>query len=597
MLEAGYQPFVVILTIIMLFICIYKEVFRASVCFLLAILVFMVTGLLSGEALLEGFSNQIIAVIILLIVITAGLRKNFNIEKIFDKLFKTQSSYQSFIFRMMTKVAFISSFINNTPVVALMTPYVYEWGKRNNISPSKLLIPLSFATIMGGMLTIIGTSTTLVLNGFLLSNELPEIDSLHLLYVGLAVVTTGILFITFFGDKLLPNNTDALEKFSNNKREYLVETELELNSILIGKTVAEAELRNLQGIYLVEIIRDNKCISPVTPQEVIQKNDLLIFAGDTNQIATLVNSNKGIKIPKHGAKDGFEKNIQVIEAVVGFESTLLNQTPKEIGFRNRYNAAVIAIHRNGKRLSGKIGNMKLLAGDLLLLYAGPDFSAKVDFYKDLHVITKIREINNLSVVKSLSLLLGALISIGLVIINFISLFEGLFIIFALMAAMNLINIKDVKTSIDLDMLAILVFSLAIGKVIVDTKTGELGASLLIDLLMPWGNVAILAGVMLITTILTSMISNVGAVSITFPLAYGISSQLGVDGAPLYLIIAFSASAAFLTPVGYQTNLIVFGPGGYTFKDFFKIGLPMTIVYLCTVMAMILMIYKTEIFGI
>jgi len=218
----AFQSYFVLIILFLIFTLIYLEVLRPSVSFLLAVLIFTITGILDTEHVLAGFSNSSIAVIILLIVVTAGLRKNYRLELIFDLVFKKSKTYRNFLIRMMAQVSILSAMINNTAVVALMTPYVYNYGRKNNIAPSKLLIPLSYATIMGGMITLIGTSTTLVLNGFITEAGLKELRFNDLILIGSAVTITGISFIIFLGYKLLPNHTDTLQNFSENKGNTLL---------------------------------------------------------------------------------------------------------------------------------------------------------------------------------------------------------------------------------------------------------------------------------------------------------------------------------------------------------------------------------------
>lgn len=587
----------VITVLFVLFFLLYRNLVRPSLGFLFVVLIFMVTGILTTNDVLSGFSNPSIASILLLILITAGLRKNFNIERIFDLIFKQSRTYKGFLIRMMSQVALLSSFINNTPVVALMTPYVFNWGKNHRIAPSKLLIPLSYATILGGMITLIGTSTTLVLNGFLIDFSLPGLNPYHLLFTGLAVTVTGIFFLASFGYKLLPKHSDTLQSFKEKQREYLLEAKLSYAAKIVNQTVIDAGLRNLKGVYLVEIIRKNKVISPVEPGELIEQDDVLIFAGDTQNIMDLIKQDNGLMLPEdvnHTVNDN--SKVDVVEAVVSNNSSLIGKTAKEGKFRERYDAAIVAVHRNGEKLRGKIGDIKLNSGDLLLLYAGSDFINRADLYRDIYVVSKLREITKPGLKKFYALGLSVVAAILLLIFGKMSLFASLLIIFSIMAAFNLISLQDVKQELDLNMIAILVFSLAIGQAIIKTGTGNLLSSYLIDLLQPFGMVAILVGLLLVTTLLTSFITNVGAISITFPLAYAIAQNLQIEGAPLYLGIAYAASAAFLTPIGYQTNLIVYGPGGYTFKDFFRIGLPVTLIYLTIVTIMLILLYQDVFIG-
>lgn len=590
MIPHPYEAYFVITIIFITFYITFKELVRPSLLFLMAVLLFVVTGVIAPEELLAGFSNSSIASIVLLILLTAGIRKNFNIEYLFDKIFKSAKSYRSFLLRMMAQVTVISSVMNNTPVVAAMTPYVFNWGKKHNISPSKLLIPLSFATICGGMITLIGTSTTLVLNGFLNDFDLPSLDIGHLFIIGVAVSTTFIIFILTIGHKLLPDHTDLLDEFKRNKREYLIETQLNPSSSLINRKVKEGGLRNLKGIYLVEIIRENRVISPVEPAEIIEINDTLIFAGNTTDIVDLIKPETGIMLPEPAIFMDDDK-IEVVEVVISNNSSLIGKSIKNSDFRKRYDAAIVAVHRNGEKLSGKIGEIKISAGDLLLVYAGANFRDRVDLYRDLYIISNLREIIKPNRKKMVILGLLALIAVIFLAFDFFSLFTSLLIIFAIMTGLHMISLHDIKRELDVNMIAILVLSLALGQATIKSGAAEMIAGVTLNALEPFGSFAILCGLLLFTTILTSFITNVGAVAIAFPLAYSMSNSLQIDGTPFYLAVAFAASAAFMTPIGYQTNLIIYGPGGYTFKDFFKVGIPATLVYLLTTLICLSIIYR------
>ena len=471
-----------------------------------------------------------------------------------------------------------------------MTPYVFRWGRRNNISPSKLLIPLSYATIMGGMITLVGTSTTLVLNGFMTDRGLGGIPGLPLLYTGLAVCATGIVFMVTLGHRLLPDRKDILANFEQNKREYLVETALSQNSPLAGQNVLDAGLRSLKGIYLVEIVRQQKIISPVDPQEQLQGDDVLIFAGETEYIVDLVDNGRGLTLPEH-ANTRNQDQVNVIEAVVGANSNLIGHTAKEIAFRERYDAAIVAIHRNGERISGKIGEITLRQGDLLLPLRGQELSQSGRLVpRYLHRLAGQGSFFNPIEKRSRLFWPSWWRPLAQSSPDTCRCLWALLIIFAAMVTLRMLTLPDIKREVDINLVGILVFSLALGEAMIRTGSGDLLAQGILSLTQGYGTTVVMVSLLLMTTLLTSFITNVGAVSITFPLAYALSNSLGVDGTPFYLTIAFAASAAFLTPIGYQTNLIVYGPGGYNFRDFLRVGLPVTVIYLVTVLVMLRWLY-------
>lgn len=589
MIPQYLQAYLVIAIIIVSFVLIYRQVLRPPVTLLLANLVFVLTGILTVPELLAGLANESIISIVLLILLTAGIRKNFEIEMLFDRLYQNMKSYRMFLMAMMTKVAVVSSMMNNTPVVAAMTPYVFNWGRKNNIAPSKLLIPLSYATICGGMITLIGTSTTLVLNGFLIKNDLIPLNTTHIFYIGVAVTVLIVLYIGFLGYRLLPEKSHLLEDFKKNRREYLAETCLQEHSALIGNSILEGGLRNLTGVYLVEILRDGEVITPVEPTEVIEANDVLIFAGDTQEILDLVTSNLGLILPADASVMKPE-NPRLIELVVSNHSNLVGGKVQHSDFRNRYNAAIVAMHRNGERLSGKIGEQVIHSGDLLLVFAGPQFENQLDLYRDMFVVSESNETEKPAANKKIATAIIGIVGLALLISGQFSLFLSLLIVFAIMAGFKMISLQDIKREIDLSLLAILVFSLSLGTAVVKSGAGDMVANTLIEFFSQWGNSGILVALLLVTSLLTSFVSNVGAVSVTFPIAFALSESLAIDNGLFYLAVAFAASAAFSTPIGYQTNLMVYGPGGYNFKDFLRMGFPVTLIYLTVVFLMLRWLY-------
>ncbi|MCZ6521313.1 MAG: SLC13 family permease [Bacteroidetes bacterium] len=587
-----FDPYFVLIVIGIAFFLTYRNILQPSVSLLLAVIAFMAIGILTPQEVLAGFSNDKIASILLLILIAAGIRKNFKIEIWFNRIFSKATSYRRFMLQMMAQSAVVSSMINNAPVVALLTPYVVDWAKKHKISPSKLLIPLSFATITGGMLTVIGTSTTLLLNGFLTSTQSENIRNSDLILPGLMVVVTGIVFFMLIGHKLLPDHKDLVDTFESNKGEFLVEAELSKDSDLHGQTVADAGLRQMTGGYLVEIIRQDRVIYPVNPEEKLLQGDSLTFAGEKNAILKFIDENNGLVFPEHASKF-YGESQNVIECVISSRSSLVGKKIKDSNFRERYDAAIVAIQRDGERVAGKIGDVRLQPGDLLLVFSGTGFIERADVYRDLYIVSRQQKTK----LSNRRLYRAFLTTVATILFLFIygelSLFPSLLIVFSIMIAFKLITMTDIKRELDLNLVAILVFSLAIGTAMINTGAGSMVAQSIINVLAPYGNLAVLIGLVAIATMLTSVIGNVGAVSICFPLAFALSSSLGISGQPLYLGLAFGASAAFMTPISYQTNLIIFGPGGYSFKDFFKVGLPMTIAYLTVAILGILYLYQDQ----
>ncbi len=577
---------ILIISIVLVFIVIslYKEIIGPAFTFFIGVIILGFFGILTPKEILSGMANEQIAVIILLLLIGNIIRKTDIIDWLFDRFFRNTSTYRGFLGRMIFVVAGFSAFLNNTPLVAIMMPYVHNWGKKNNIAPSKLLIPLSYAAILGGCATLIGTSTNLIVNGMvtdqLIISGLEPLELFDFTLVGLPMIFLGSAYLILFGNKLLPLRKDAMSDFSSKSREYLVEAGIRSNSKIIGKTIEEAGLRNLKGLYIVEISRGNQILSAVSPTVVLQEGDVLVFAGDTETIAEMINSDIGLALTQVGMFSR-RSHTAVLEVVVSHNSSLIAKTVRQTGFRGKYDAAILAVHRNGERISGKIGKVRLKAGDVLLLLAGDDFNKRSNDTNDFYLISRIREFKNLELYKSIILIGGLFAAITISALGVISLFMALMILMIVILALKITSPKDIPKSIDYNLAIIIVLSLALGTAMIKTGMADIIANFIISVFKPFGSIGLLFGIFLITNLLASYITNKAAAAIIFPISVTAAINLGLPTTPFILIVAFGAAANFITPIGYQTNLMVYGPGGYSFKDYMKIGFPLTIIYMFT----------------
>ena len=589
---------IVSLVLLFMIIALYRELFRPATVFLIAIVFLSIFGILTPQEILKGFANEQIAVILLLLVIGDIIKKTEILNYFFDRAFKKAKTANGFLSRMMLYVSSISAFFNNTPLVALLVPYVMNWGKKHGVAPSKLLIPLSYAAILGGGITLIGTSTNLILNGLVVESGYPSLELFDFAYVGIPMSLIGLLYFLFVGKKLLPAKQDVLEDFISKAREYLVETKINSGSPLVNKTIEAAGLRRLKGLYLVEIIRKQQYISPVSPQEVLKEGDTLTMVGATKTVAELVNTKMGLSLPEE-IDVAFGSKMNVIEAVVPFNSSLIGDKVKDTNFRAKYDAAILAVHRNGEKLSGKIGDIVLEPGDLLLLLVGADFATRTEGINDYYIISRIKEIYNIDVKRAAFLLSGTLLAILLAALKNwsvlqplnLSLFKNLTILLTIFLVTRTINTTEVRTSINVTIWIIAAFALALGSALEKTGTAQLAAGWVIDVCRPFGTLGIMAGIFIITSMLAGYMSYVAAISITFPIAMSIALSLGQNYIPFALLVAFGASANFFTPIGYQTNLMVYGPGGYSFKDFFKVGFPLVIIYMIVTIAILATVFE------
>jgi di/tricarboxylate transporter len=550
-------------------------------------------GVLTPAEILQGFSNEQILVIIMLLLLGDIIRKTAVIDSLFDRIFQKATTYKGFMARMMLSVALFSAFLNNTPLVAIMMPYVHRWSRNHNVNPSKLLIPLSYAAILGGCATLIGTSTNLIVNGLVQDqNILPGMPSLGLFefaWVGVPMMVIGFLYLMLFGNRLLPDKKDVVSTFTQNTREYLVEVQVHKGSSLCNKSIEEAQLRNLKGLYLVEIRRPYETVAAVSPSEIIRHNDILVFAGNTETIADMVNSNRGL-VPTEVGMFSKKNHTQVREVVISHNATLIGKTVREANFRGKYDAAIIAIHRNGERLSGKLGDVKLKAGDVLLLLTGDDYSQRSSDTRDFYNISKVRDFRKLRFYESFILLGGIATAVILSGLGVTSLFFALSVLLMIILLFKIASPRDLPKSIDYNLALIIAMSLALGTAMTKTGVAEMIAQFIISVFKPFGDIGLLAGIYFITAVLGAYITNKASAALIFPISLTLAVDLGYNPLPFVLVVAFASAANFITPIGYQTNLMVYGPGGYSFKDFARIGTPLTIIYMIVTIFMLWAVY-------
>ncbi len=559
----------------------WRRVFPPPVVFLTAVAVLTAAGLLSPVEALAGFANESIAVMILLISISSVIRKTGVLEWFFERKLRPSHRYRRFLAQLMPFVAGVSSFMNNTPVVAMLVPVVRDWGKRNGVALSKLLIPVSYAAILGGMTTLIGTSTNLIVNSLSQESGLGSMSILDFTPVGLMMLGAGLIYILFAGYRMLPSRREPADGLIENPREYLVETVISEGSELAGKTVEKARLRNLKGLFLTEIVRDGRKIVPVSPEEVLEEGDTLILAGDTATVADLITSSRGLSL-RQLTDPPAAGRLKVIEAVVSNRSTLAGSKVRNSEFRGRFNAAILAVHRQGERLRGKIGEIVLQPGDLLLLLAGSGFRKRVESGDDLFLISKVAEIHKIDTGRAVFTLVSMFACIGLAIAGVVPLFRSLIVLLALFLITRTMSLSDLRRSLDMNLLAVAVFALALGRAVTSTGLGTEFSCMVISVSAPLGVIGIIAALYLVTNVLAGLVTTVAAASIVFPFAAVSAAALGVDPKPFVLAVAYGATANFSTPVGYQTNLMVYGPGGYRFGDYFRIGAPLSLI--CWVVA-------------
>jgi di/tricarboxylate transporter len=548
----------------------------AELILLAGVSLLLLGGVLTPAQALAGFANEGMVTVALMYVIVAGLRETGAIDFLTQYVFGRPKSERKAIAWMILPVAGVSAFLNNTPVVAAFLPAVIDWAKRLRISPSKLLIPLSYATILGGTVTLIGTSTNLAVNGLLLSRGYPGFALFDLTPVGLIVLAVGGMYLIIFAPRWLPARIPVYEVFENAK-EYTLEMEVEENGPLVGKSIEQAGLRHLPGLYLVEIVRDGEILAAVGPYERLQGRDRLVFAGVVDAVVELQRI-RGLRPCTDQAfhpKDREHRERVLVEAIVSPRCALVGKTIREGRFRMTYGGSVIAVAREGQRIQGKIGDIRLQPGDALLLDVRPPFLERHRNSTDFLLISPISDyvpVRHERAWIAWLILGGVILSAG---VGVLSMFKAALVGAGLMLATGCCTLSSARKSLDGQVLLCIAASFGIGTALETTGAATQIAKGFLSLAdgTPW---VTLAAVYATGSLLTEIITNNAVAVILFPIVIALAEQLGVDAKPLLLALMFSASASFATPIGYQTNLMVYGPGGYRFTDFLKFGLPLNI---------------------
>lgn len=535
-------------------------------------IVLSATGIIDSEQALSGFSNDGLITVVALFVVAAGIHHSGGVDLLVQHLLRSPRSVRSAQARIALPISLLSGFLNNTPVVATMIPAVHAWSRKIGISPSKLMIPLSYSAILGGTLTLIGTSTNLVVNGQYreLTGD-PGFSIFSITAVGLPVAVIGLAVMLLVLPRVLPDRKDQ-QKFGS-MREFTLEVAVAFDGPLVGKSVGEAGLRELDRLYLVEIERDGSVVTAVPSEERLRGGDRLVFAGDTQAISDLLRIN-GIVPSVHEdepslSQDRAERSL--VEAALSPQSDVLGLTIRDARFRDRFGAVVLAVARGGERVSGNLGNIRLRPGDVLLLEARPAFVSRQRYAKDFLLIndldTETPRHDRAYVSWGILLALVGAAALGLT-----SMLNAALTGAALMVISGCCSVGQAQKAVDVPVLLTIASSFALGAALESTGAAGYMAQEILRLSAGHPLLTLLL-VYLVVSVLTEVITNNAAAVLVIPVVLSMTSVLEVAPEPFVIAVMMAASASFATPLGYQTNLMVFGPGGYRFMDFVKVGLP------------------------
>ena len=569
------MKYFVALSIILLLGLLIQNRLKPALLFFGLVLGYYFLDLIPTDVLLKNFVNPSLVTLVLLLIVSIVIEKTSFISMLSEKLF--DKSFPKSILKISFFTSLLSAFLNNTAVVASLMSVV----KQNKFhAPSKLLLPLSYAAIFGGTITLVGTSTNLIVNGFVIERGLPPLEMFDFIYVGIPVALIGS-FVLVFITRFLPEQKNEI-----SFETYFIEAKLEKNSPLIGKSIKSNGLRNLEYLFLSEILRQGHIISPVHPDEILQEEDILIFSGDIKEIS-LLEKFKGLELLH--VKHDLSSNL--VEAIISHESTLVGKSIKDVNFRTKFDASVVAIKRGEEKLSGKIAEATLCAGDSLVLAVGNDFYQRDNLKKNFYFFNNLKVNKKLSKIQSIFVLFGFIGVILLSVFKILPLLKGLFLLLVGFVLCKMLSFDEIKRRFPYNLVLIIGSALGISGVIIQTGLAQSIADTLIAAFEGFGVYGVFFAIYIFTAMLTEIITNNAAAALAFPIAYSTALSLDVSYLPFVMAVAYGASASFLTPYGYQTNLMVASVGGYSFKTFLKSGALVSLMHGLVVVVLIPMFFE------
>jgi di/tricarboxylate transporter len=515
---------------------------------------------------IEQVTNTGLVTVVVLLLLSIVLDKSRLLEEVADRL--VRGSYRVALVKIYLSTALYSAFLNNTAVVAsLLGPLKQSRAH----APSRLLMPMCFAASLGGILTLVGTSTNLLVNSLMVGRGMPALHIFDLFPVGILIVLGCGAVMLLAYPSILKEQPPA----ENAMSEYFVEARVRPDSKMIGKTVEENGLRHLSHLFLAEMVRDGRVIAPVEPDRMIRPDDILVFTGDITRLDLLTQFDG---LVTHGEHYQLPLD-NLVEVVVAANSTLVRRTIKEVDFRSQFDAAVIAVRRGSERLRGPIADVPLEVGDTLVLVVGKDFARRNNLTRNFVIVSR-KQLQKFTDVRKSWIAVGGFVAVvALSALGIVDFLKALLVLLAAFLLMGYAKPGDLRRNMPYQIIMIIAASLVISDAMMSTRAADVLAGALLTGAENFGPYWALGIILVVTWILTELMSNNAAAALAFPVALGVAQKLGLDPMPFVMAVLYGASCSFLTPYGYQTNLMVMSPGRYTLSDFVRAGTPVALVFI------------------
>lgn len=554
-----------------------RELAPPAVAMLGGAIVLLLAGVIDTPEAFSGFSNPAPLTIAALYVLAGAASKAGLMQPLVAATLGNGESVGRGLARLLPPVAAASSVLNNTPIVAVLVPEVETWAARHGRAVSRYLMPLSFASILGGIVTLIGTSTNLVISGLLAVETGEELGFFEITKVGLPIAVVGIALLIVLAPRILKARRSARDDLTESAREFVIDMVVTPGGPLDGATVNKAGLRQLAGVFLVQVVRDGEATDAVGPEFRLHGSDELRFAGKADDVVDL-HSTPGLASLEVDHFHGFDfARSSFFEAVVGASSPLVGRTLKESQFRSSYQAAVVAVHRAGQRIDAKLGEVPIRVGDTLVLLSDRGFR---DRWRDRRDFLLVSPMADAAAPAHHLRVPVAVIMVGVIILaasGLLPIIKASLLGVLAVLGLRILSPGEARRAIDLDVVLLIAAGFGMAAALTKSGLAEQIASGLVSWFGQIGDVGVLLAIVVATILLTESVSNTAAAVLVFPIATQAANATGLDLTAVAVSIAIAASASFLTPIGYQTNIMVYGPGGYRYTDYTRLGLPLTAV--------------------